>query len=180
MMEQKKGRALLSYEDSMLSEAESRRLFAARLTPHRSLTRRNFHLLMMVFSGASLFSSLPFILLGAWPVAGFMGLDVALFYFAFRANFRAARAYEDVHVTPFELLLAKVSARGQRAEWRFNPVWVRLEREEHAEFGTQRLALVSRGKSVELAAFLGPEEKADFASALARALAEARRGPRFS
>jgi uncharacterized membrane protein len=134
----------------------------------------------MFFLGANIFTSLPFIILGAWPVAGFMGLDVALLYMAFKANFRAARAYEDVQVTPFELLVAKVSAQGQRAEWRFNPAFVRLEREEHEEFGTLRLALVSRGRSIEVAAFLGPGEKADFASALNRALAEARRGPRFS
>ncbi|WP_026607951.1 DUF2244 domain-containing protein [Methylocapsa acidiphila] len=170
----------MSYEESGIAEPENRRLFAARLQPYRSLTRRNFYLIMMVFSGASLFSSLPFILLGAWPVAGFMGLDVAIFYFAFRANFKAARAYEDVLVTHYELRLSKVSAKGRRAEWLFNPAWVRLEREEHEEFGTQRLALVSRGKSVEIAGFLGPDQKADLASALSRALAEARRGPRFS
>lgn len=161
-------------------EFEDRKLFAARLTPHRSLTRGNFRLLFLIFSGASLFSSLLFVIMGAWPVAGFMGLDVAIFYFAFRANFNAARAYEDVHVTPFELLFAKVSASGRRAEWRFNPAWVRLEREDDEEFGTLRLALVTRGKSVEIGSFLGPGEKADFASELARALAEARRGPRFS
>jgi len=170
----------LTPEDSILGDLQNQRLFSARLKPHRSLTRRNFHVLLMVFSGASLFPSLLFVLLGAWPVVGFMGLDVAIFYVAFLANFRAARAYEDVQVTPFELRLAKVSAKGRRAEWRFNPVWVRLEREEHEEFGTQRLALVSRGRSVEVAAFLGPDEKADFAAALSRALAEARRGPRYS
>ena len=109
-----------------------------------------------------------------------MGIDVALFYFAFRASYRAARAYEVVEVTFFELLLAKVSARGERAEWRFNPAFVRLEQEVHEEFGTQRLALVSRGQAVEIAAFLGPADKADFAKDLSRALAEARRGPRFS
>jgi uncharacterized membrane protein len=166
--------------DVLGTQPENLRLFSVRLKPHRSLTRRNFHILMAIFSGASFFSTLPFIFLGAWPVAGFMGLDVALFYFAFRANFRAARAYEDVQVTFFELIFAKVSATGQRAEWRFNPAWVRLEREEHEEFGTQRLALVSRGEAVEIGAFLGPEDKADFATGLSRALAEARRGPRYS
>ncbi len=155
-------------------------LFAARLKPHCSLPRRSFRFLLLVFLGANIVTSLPFIFLGAWPIAGFCGLDVALFYLAFKASYRAARAYEDVHVTPFELLVAKVSAKGQRAEWRFNPAFVRLEREEHEEFGTLRLALVSRGKSLEVASFLGPDEKADFASALSRALAEARRGPRFS
>jgi uncharacterized membrane protein len=159
---------------------ENLRLFSARLKPHRSLTRRNFHILMGFLTAVSFFFTLPFVLLGAWPVAGFMGIDVAIFYFAFRASFRAARAYEDVEVTFFELLLAKVSAKGERSEWRFNPAFVRLEQEKHEEFGIQRLALVSRGKAVEIASFLGPADKADLATDLSRALAEARRGPRFS
>jgi uncharacterized membrane protein len=154
-------------------------LFARRLKPHRSLTRRNFHILLMIFSGGSLFTSMSFVLLGAWPVAGFMGLDVALFYLAFRANFRAARAYEELAITHFELVFAKVSATGERAEFHFNSAFVHLERVEHAEFGTQRLSLVSRGKSLEIASFLGPTEKADLAGALTRALIEARRGPRY-
>ncbi len=157
-----------------------RRIFAVRLHPHRSLTKRNFHILIMVFSAMSCFATVPFVVAGAWPVAGFMGLDVALLYFAFRANFRAARAYEDVAVTPIELMLAKVSPKGVKAEWRFHPSWVRLHREEDEEFGVQRLALISRGQSVEVGNFLGPHEKARFATGLARALAEARRGPRFS
>jgi uncharacterized membrane protein len=157
-----------------------RQIFTIRLSPHRSLTRSNFRILMMVFAGASFFSSLPFIISGAWPVAGFTGLDVLVFYLAFRANFRAARAYEDVNVTPIELQIAKVSAKGIKAEWRFHPSWVRLQKDEHEEFGVQRLALVSRGQSVEIGHFLGPEEKAKFAARLTAALAEARRGPRFS
>jgi uncharacterized membrane protein len=160
--------------------AENMQLFSAHLKPYRSLNRRNFHVLMGIFMGASIFSALPFVLLGAWPVAGFMGIGVAIFYFAFRASFFAARAYEDVEVTFFELKLAKVSARGERAEWRFNPAFVWLEREQHKEFGTQRLALVSKGKAVEIAAFLGPADKADLATDLSQALAKARRGPRFS
>lgn len=155
-------------------------LFSARLKPYRSLNRRNFRVLMAIFSGASFLSTLPFVLLGAWPVAGFMGIDVAIFYFAFRASYRAARAYEDVEVTFFELMLTKVSAKGKRAVWRFNPAFVRLEQEADDDFGTQRLALVSRGQAVEIAAFLGPEAKSNLAANLSLALAEARRGPRFS
>lgn len=162
------------------AELENSRLFAARLKPHRSLTRRNFHLLMGIFSAVGFVTALSFVLYGAWPVAGFMGIDVAIFYFAFRASFHAARAYDDVEVTFFELMLAKVGARGERAEWRFNPAFVRLEREQHKESGALRLALVSRGKAVEVAACLGPAAKAGFATDLARVLAEARRGPRFS
>ncbi len=153
-------------------------IFAARLVPHRSLSPGNFRILLIVFCACCFFSSLPFVILGAWPVAGFMGLDIALFYFAFRASYRQARAYEDVRVTPLELSLAKVSAGGARREWRFFPAFVRLEKNECEEFGVQRLDLVSRGRRVEVAGFLGPEAKADLARGLTRALNEARRGPR--
>jgi uncharacterized membrane protein len=156
------------------------RLFVARLTPYRSMTRRSFRLMIGLFTVVSFASSVPFVLLGAWPVAGFMGLDVAILYLAFRANFKAARAYEEIVVTPLDLLLAKVSARGRRSEWRSNPAWTRLDRHEHEEFGLIRLSLWSRGRSVEVAPFLGPAEKARLASGLSLALSEARRGPRFS
>jgi uncharacterized membrane protein len=159
---------------------ENVRLLSVRLKPHRSLTRRNFRLLMLFFASASFFSALPFMVLGAWPIVGFVGMNIVIFYIAFRVNFRAARAYEDLEVTFFELLLAKVSAKGQRSEWRFNPSFVRLEQDRHEEFGTQRLALMSRGQSVEIAAFLGPAEKAELAASLSQALMKARQGPRFS
>lgn len=156
------------------------RLFEARLRPHRSLTAANFRLFMLICGLIAFVSSAPFVIMGAWPVGGFMGLDVLFLYWAFRANFRAARGYEDVVVTPLELMLAKVNPQGLRREWRFNPVWVRLQKVEHEEFGIQRLSLHSRGQSVEVAAFLGPDAKAEFAARLTRALGEARRGPRYS
>jgi uncharacterized membrane protein len=155
-------------------------IFAARLTPHRSLSQRNFHLLLALFSGAAFLTSLPFLILGAWPVAGFMGLDVVIFWWAFRANFRSARAYEDVVVTPLELAVAQVSAKGARREWHFNPMWVRLQRKEDEEYGLERLDIVSRGSELEVGSFLGPDARAEFASQLSRALAEAKRGPRIS
>lgn len=155
-------------------------ILAIRLTPHRSLDPAGVRVLMGATFVASALFSLPFYLIGAWPIVGFLGLDVALLYFAFRANFRAARAYEDFRLTYFELLFARASARGARREWRFNPAWVRVERVDHQEFGPQRLALLSRGRRWEIAGFLGPDQKAEFATALARGLAEARRGPRFA
>jgi uncharacterized membrane protein len=85
-----------------------------------------------------------------------------------------------VSVTPLELRLAKVSPRGERAEWSWNPIWVRLVREEDEDYGLTRVALVSREREVEVAGFLGPDARAEFAAGLSRALAEAKRGPRFS
>lgn len=153
------------------------KIFSAVITPHRSLTPRGFLILMLGLGGLSFVSGMAFVLMGAWPVFGFFGLDVLFVYIAFRANFRAARAYEVVTVTASELTVRKVNPRGAVREWTLNPVWVRLERIVHQEFGIERLFLVSRGRRLTIASALGPDEKASFAQALSDALGEAKRGP---
>jgi uncharacterized membrane protein len=152
-------------------------LFSAILTPHRSLGGTGFLAVMLLIGGLSFAAGIVFFIAGAWPVVGFLGLDVLLVYWAFRLNYRAAEAYEQVTMTPSALIVRKVSHRGEVAEWTLNPVWVRLQREAHEEFGIERLFLVSHGRRLPVAAFLGPNEKASFATALSAALGEARRGP---
>ena len=152
-------------------------IFAAVITPHRSLSSTGFLALMLAIGTVSFTSGMLFLMLGAWPVFGFLGLDVLLIYVAFRANFRAARAYEEVTVTASELTVRKVNHRGGVREWTLNPLWVKLDRSVHAEFGIERLFLVSQGRWLSIAGFLGPEEKASFAQALSAALGEAKRGP---
>jgi uncharacterized membrane protein len=147
------------------------------LTPHRSLSRGGFLVLMLVLGGISFATGMVFLLAGAWPVFGFCGLDVLLVYLAFKVSYRRAKAYEQVTVTPSELTVRKVSHYGRISEWTLNPLWVRLDRVVHAEFGIERLFLVSHGRRLAIAGFLGPEEKASFALALSAALGEAKRGP---
>lgn len=152
-------------------------IFSAVLTPHRSLDRVGFWILIGAYGAVSFIAGVVFLLMGAWPVFGFFGLDVLLLYWAFRLNYRHAAAYEEVKVTPVALTVRKVSHRGIAREWTLNPLWVRLEKKVHEEFGVERLFLVSRGKELAVANFLGPVEKASFAKALGAALSEAKRGP---
>ena len=152
-------------------------IFSAIITPHRSLGSTGFLVLMLCIGGVSFVAGVMFLLIGAWPVFGFLGLDVLLIYWAFRINYRAARAYEEVTVTTSELTVRKISHRGSVREWTLNPLWVRLERVVHEEFGIERLFLVSHGRRLSIAACLGPDEKASFAGALSTALSEAKRGP---
>lgn len=152
-------------------------LFSAVMQPHRSLGQKGFVIVMLSVAGVSFIAGLVFLIAGAWPVTGIFGLDVALIYWAFRANYRAARAYEQIWVTPTELIFRKVSARGAVTEWRANPLWVRLDRDVHEEFGVQSLHLVSRGQRRQIAGFLGPDEKESFGAALQAALVAAKRGP---
>ena len=152
-------------------------LFSAIITPHRSLSSTGFLLVMTLIGGSSFAAGLVFYVIGAWPVVGFLGLDVLLVYWAFRANYRAAAAFEQVTVTPSELRLRKVNHRGEAAEWTLNPVWTTLDRETHEDYGLLHLFLVSRGRKLSVAGFLSPRERESFAAALSAALGEAKRGP---
>ena len=155
-------------------------LFSARLTPHRSLGRTGFVVLMSFISVVSFVAGVAFWLMGAWPVLGFFGLDVLATYWAFRVNFRRAEASEEIVVTASELRVRRVSHRGHIVEWVFNPLWVQLDQKTHAEFGIERLYLVSRGRRVSIGNFLGADEKASFAKALMVALQAAKRGPTYN
>jgi len=152
-------------------------IFSETLTPHRSLGRVGFLVLILLFGAVSFVTGMLFLALGAWPVFGFFGLDVLLLYWAFRLNYRHANAYEQVTVTSSVLRIRKVSHLGHVREWVLNPLWVKLDKVEMEEFGIDRLFLVSRGKKLAIATFLGPDEKAGFARELGRALSEAKRGP---
>jgi uncharacterized membrane protein len=160
--------------------ADEPKLFSARLTPHRSLNRTGFLVLMAFVAAVSFAAGVAFLLMGAWPVLGFFGLDVLVIYWAFRINFRRAGAVEEISVTPSELRVRRVSHRGHVVEWVLNPLWVQLDRKTHAEFGIEKLYLVSRGRRVSIANFLGADEKASFAKALTDALQAAKRGPTYN
>ena len=162
------------------SEPAQPELFSALLTPHRSLNRAGFLVLMGFISAVSSTAGLAFLLMGAWPVLGFFGLDVLAIYWAFRINFRDAKATEEIRVTPSELRVRRVSHRGHVVEWVVNPLWVQLDQKRHAEFGIEKLYLVSSGRRVSVARFLGADEKASFAKALTAALQAAKRGPTYN
>ena len=155
-------------------------LFSALLTPHRSLNRTGFLVLMGFLSVVSFAAGIAFLLMGAWPVFGFFGLDILVIYWAFRVNFRRARATEEISVTPSELRVRRVSHRGHVVEFVLNPLWVQLDRKTHAEFGIERLYLVSKGRRIAIGSFLGAEEKESFSNALIAALQAARRGPTYN
>jgi len=163
-----------------LGDAPEERIFSTRLVPYRSMKPKTANWIVVGVGCLSAAISVPFYYFGAWPVIGFLGLDVLVLLIAFKVSFRSAEAYETLVVTPLWLEVVQVTFHGARREWRFNPVWVRLERTEHKEFGTERVALSYRGETVEVGGFLGPEEKAALARDLAAALSKARRGPQFA
>ncbi len=149
-------------------------IFSATLRPHRSLGRRGLVLLIGGIAGLSFMTSVYFWWLGAWPVVGFLGLDVLAVALAFKLNERAARAFEEVEVSRVAIVIRKVMVSGRAQEIRFNPQWVRLEVEEVEDEGVVRIALRARDRRVPVGSFLNPEDRKSFARAFGAALATAR------
>jgi uncharacterized membrane protein len=151
-------------------------VFSAVIRPHRSLSPQGFRIVMALVCLVSAVASLPFLIMGFWPVAGFFGLDFLGLYIAFRISYRQGEAFELLELTPIRLLFRKVSPRGEMKDWQFNPLWTRLDREIDAEYGMQHLLLTSRNEHVEIARDLSPPERETLAEALGRALADVKRG----
>lgn len=150
-----------------------RPVFRARLTPHRSLDRRGFAALMGVFGFVSLAIGLTFYAIGAWPVLGFLGLDVALLYVALSLNTRAADEVETIELSALTLAIERVRRSVVTGRWHFSPAWARVELSEQRG-GTAELSVSARGDRVVLGAFLSDPERRDFAAALRHALASSR------
>ena len=146
--------------------------FRAVLRPHRSLSRRGFAILMAVIAAFNFTAGLGFYLLGAWPVIGFMGLDVLLIWLALRLNFSAADRAERFEITHGELVLERIVRGHVREERRFIRAWVRVELEEDREREIiGRLFLRSHGLRTEIASFISAEARKTFAATLRRELA---------
>ncbi|MBL4645859.1 MAG: DUF2244 domain-containing protein [Rhizobiales bacterium] len=158
----------------MIAPSDIDPLFAVRLTPYRSLGKKGFIILMVSLSAICFAAGILFVTIGAWPVFGFFGLDVLLIYIAFKMNYRAARAYEDVVLTNEELLVLKVDAKGKQKAYVFNPFWVRLSMERLEDEGVKSLTLTSHGNSMIFGEFLNPDDRESFGKALQDALTKAR------
>src|ERR1700748_3709587 len=91
------------------------------LRPRPPMSARALKMIVAVVAGINLAFMLYFIAQGAWPVAPFMGLDVALLAWAFRESRIAARAHERITLRASELRIEQHPAKAAAAEAAFKP-----------------------------------------------------------
>jgi len=139
--------------------------FERVLLPHRSLPPRGFHILMLGLGLVSLAVGIGFVLVGAWPICGFFGLDVALVYLAFRLSYRSARTREILRLADDEFTVERVDIYGERKIWRFQPFWLRVILLEQPD-ESNRLLLASHGRTLPIADFFGAPMRRELAETL--------------
>lgn len=160
--------------ETNVASAADEPFFRALLTPHRSLGRTGFMILMGGMLFGWLVTGAFFLSHGAWPIFGFFGLDVMLLYAAFRANYRAARAREEVSISRTALDIRKTAPSGRSEDHRFNPFWAKFAVSRHSEIGITRMSVEGQGRSVSIGGFLNPDDRESFAKAFQQALATAK------
>jgi uncharacterized membrane protein len=153
-----------------MTAREAPLLFNAVLRPHRSASLKAIHIVIGFLLCVFIPTGVIFTLAGAWPVFGFMGLEVAALFLALRWHHRAGgRTMETISITPAAITVSRTDHWGRRTEWSVPPQWLRIESEE-TPGRADRLVLRSHGRTIAVGAFLSPDERAGLARALQGAI----------
>lgn len=145
-------------------------LFEAISTPPQSLSRQGMIWLCALAVPAAGIPAVLFALLGAWPVLGFMGLEVGVVLALVALHRRwSAASVERLCLTAGQLTITAADGRGGRRQVALDPYWSRVELREATGLGAT-LWLVCRGREVEVGRLLAEPEKRDLAAALSAAL----------
>lgn len=145
--------------------------WSVTLTPHRSLSRQGFLIVMGVIAAFNFIVGFVFWSIGAWPIVGFLGFDVLAMWLAFRWNFADSRKRERIVATGDAIELIREAEGTAPVKTMFNRRWVKVELvHDEARELVGPLYLRSHGQRHEIASFLGADERESLARALRRAL----------
>ena len=146
----------------------------AVLEPPRSLTTRGLNRVMLILGAFSAVFSLGFLLVGAWPVVGFLGAEILVLWLAFQWSFRAQTARTYVRVTADEVDVRKVDGWGRERRASMASHFARVEFDRTAT-GPNALRLATSRTAYPLGEFLTPRGREPFARRLMQAISDARR-----
>ncbi|MFY7960948.1 MAG: DUF2244 domain-containing protein [Elsteraceae bacterium] len=148
-------------------------LLDAVLLPNRSLSHVGMALVLGGVAVVSFGAGVAFLLAGAWPVLGFLGVDAGLLALAFHIHQKRQRAYERVQLTQETLVYEQVTWHGLRRCWTFPSYWVRLK-VIHDHRPSPTVTLSSHGLTAMVGRNLSEEDRLDLADRLRAALAQVR------
>ena len=152
-------------------------VFETELAPYRSLSTKGLRVLIGGLLLASMAITIVFWTLGAWPVAGFNGVEIVLAALLMRVHAKALKRREILRLTEAGLRIVRDDGKGGRSEHELQPAWLRISLKERPG-RCPGLYLSNRGRHIEVATMLGEPEKRDLFDRLAEAL-HALRNPTF-
>lgn len=149
-----------------MSAAPDSILFEVVSTPPSSFSPGGYRVLAGLLCVAAALPAILFTVMGAWPVLGFLGIEVPLVLLLVARQARGARRVREALVlTPTGLTVTRTDHRGRQQAMRLDPYWARVEQD-----GAGRLMLVQRSRRVRIGQHLGEMELEGYAAAIRAAL----------
>lgn len=135
-------------------------LWRLSLWPHRSLPPQGFVIFIGITCALLL---LPLIaVLGSpvlWGLLPFLAGTVWLVWYFLQRSYADAALREDLTLSVDRLDLVRHNPRAPDQSWMANPYWVRVEILAKGGPVANYITLTGAGRSVELGAFLSPDER---------------------
>ncbi len=139
------------------------------ILPYRSLSKKGFRNLMIVVCTIFFSIGVFFWAIGAWPVFGFLGLDVLLLYYAFKINYKDGEIFENLKILNSKLIVTRFFPSGKYQTWNLQPYWTKVEILNKSP-NDQKLVLISKEKVVMLGSFLNLSDKKKLKEKINKAL----------
>jgi uncharacterized membrane protein len=152
-----------------MDEAPENLIFEAELRPHRSMSPHGLSIVIGLLCVVSLGVTMLFWSMGAWPIAGFNGVEMLIAAALLHINARAKRAREVLLLSDQGLRVLRFDVNGRRSEREIPSAWLNVTLQERPG-RVPALYVTARGRVEEVAQALGEDEKRDLAAALANAL----------
>ena len=142
-----------------------------KVYPNQSLTYKGLFFLMLFITIPASYIGISFYFMGAWPVLGFMGLEIILIYIAFKILFKRSESYEHILLDRTKLKIFYNNKNKTLKEIELEPTWLQVKIEDiYKNKGV--LTLSSHGKKIVLGNFLVPEERLKLAKEIRYGLNE--------
>ena len=137
-----------------------------KIYSNNSLSTKGFYILMASIILPALFIGSAFLLIGAWPVLGFMGLEIILIYIFFKILFYKNNFYEHVILDKSKFYISYNNKNSVINSVNLEPTWLQVKLENN----NNKLQIFTHGKAIELGKCLAIKEKASLAITIQEAL----------
>jgi len=152
-------------------------LLEIELWPHQSLTPQGF---VVMIGGTFAMLMVPLVgLIGTavlWGVLPFMMIVLGALWYGLKRSWRDRDILERFEMTADRAHLTRREADGTMRDWDANPFWMRVERHDKVGSIEDYLTLEGGSRSVEIGAFLTPEERRGLERRLLNAIGSAKLG----
>jgi len=142
-----------------------------KVYPNQSLTYKGLFFLMLFITIPASYIGISFYFMGAWPVLGFMGLEIILIYIAFKILFKRSESYEHILLDKTKLKIFYNNKNKTLKKIELEPTWLQVKIEDIYK-NKDVLTLSSHGNKIVLGNFLVPEERLKLAKEIRYGLNE--------